>query len=103
MKAAGVTVEPYYPGLFAKLLEKTNMDELISAIGSAPAAGGGGGGGDGGGGGGEAAAEEKKEESEEEEEEEMGAFCCSMFAFGVKPFCLEHVLTSFLFTPPLLF
>jgi large subunit ribosomal protein LP1 len=68
VKAAGVTCEPYYPGLFAKLLAKTNVDELISAIGSAPAPGGGGGGG----GGGEVAKEEaKKEESDEEEEAGM--------------------------------
>lgn len=73
VKAAGVEVEPYYPGLFAKLLAKTNMDDLIGAIGAAPAPGSGGGGGGGGGdaGGAAAAEEEKKEEEEEEEEEDV--------------------------------
>jgi large subunit ribosomal protein LP1 len=41
IKAAGITVEPYWPSLFSKLLEKTNMDDLISSIGSAPAPGAG--------------------------------------------------------------
>jgi large subunit ribosomal protein LP1 len=77
VKAAGVTIEPYWPSLFAKLLQKVNMNDLINAIGSAPSAGGGGGvAGGGGGGGGDAGGadkkeEEKKEESEEEEEGEM--------------------------------
>jgi large subunit ribosomal protein LP1 len=76
VKAAGVTIEPYWPSLFAKLLQKIKMDDLIGAIGSAPAAGGGGGAAAGGGGGGAATADEKKEdvkeESEEEEEGDMG-------------------------------
>jgi large subunit ribosomal protein LP1 len=77
VKAAGVTIEPYWPSLFAKLLQKVNINDLIGAIGSAPAAGGGGGAAAGGGGGGGDAGgadkkeEEKKEESEEEEEGEM--------------------------------
>lgn len=72
VKAAGVEVEPYYPGLFAKLLAKTNMDDLIGAIGAAPAPGGGGGGGGGGGDAAPAEEEDKKEEEEEEEEEDVG-------------------------------
>lgn len=68
-------MEPYWPSLFAKLLEKTNIDDLVSAIGSGPApgavaaapvAGGGKAGAE------AAKQEEKKEESEEEEEEDMG-------------------------------
>merc|ERR1711868_218308 len=67
LKAAGVDVEPYWPGLFAKALESCNVKDLItnvgSGVGAAPAAGGaapaaG------------AAAEEKKEEKKEEPEEE---------------------------------
>merc|ERR1711963_293244 len=69
LKAAGVDVEPYWPGLFAKALESCNVKDLITNVGSgvgaapaagsaAPAAGG------------AAAAEEKKEEKKEEPEEE---------------------------------
>merc|ERR1711978_575393 len=62
LKAAGVDVEPYWPGLFAKALESCNVKDLItnvgSGVGAAPAAGG------------AAAAEEKKEEKKEEPEEE---------------------------------
>merc|ERR1711908_190965 len=69
LKAAGVEVEPYWPGLFAKALESCDLKELItnvgSGVGAAPAAGG------------AAPAaeekkEEKKEESEEEEDDDMG-------------------------------
>jgi large subunit ribosomal protein LP1 len=68
IKAAGITVEPYWPSLFAKLLEKTNMDDLISSIGSAPAPGAGGV--PAAEGSSAAAVEEtKKEESESEEED----------------------------------
>lgn len=42
MKAAGVDVEPYWPGLFAKSLESVNIKDLItnigSGVGAAPAA-----------------------------------------------------------------
>merc|ERR1711894_863431 len=44
LKAAGVEVEPYWPGLFAKALESCNIKDLItnvgSGVGAAPAAGG---------------------------------------------------------------
>lgn len=75
MKAAGVEVEPYWPGLFAKLAEKKNFDDFIlnvgagggaAAVAAAPAAGG-----DAGAAAGGAPAEEKKEE-EEEEDADMG-------------------------------
>merc|ERR1711936_830496 len=74
LKAAGVEVEPYWPGLFSKALESADLKALItnvgSGVGAAPAAGG-------------AApaaaaapAEEaapaKKEESEEEDDDDMG-------------------------------
>ncbi|BBN14465.1 large subunit ribosomal protein LP1 [Marchantia polymorpha subsp. ruderalis] len=74
-KAANVQVESYWPGLFAKLLEKRSVDDLITNVGSggggavavsAPSAGG-------------AAApaavekvEEKKPEPEEESDDDMG-------------------------------
>merc|ERR1712240_293230 len=54
LKAAGVDVEPYWPGLFAKALESCNVKDLITNVGSGVAA----------------AAEEKKEEKKEEPEEE---------------------------------
>ncbi|KAL2633449.1 hypothetical protein R1flu_004928 [Riccia fluitans] len=69
VKAANVTIDAYWPGLFAKLLEKRNLDDLITSAGSggggavsvtaaAPAAGG------------AAPVEEKKEEKKEEPKEE---------------------------------
>ncbi|XP_054273249.1 60S acidic ribosomal protein P1-like [Macrosteles quadrilineatus] len=75
LKAAGVDVEPYWPGLFAKALEGVNPKELITnvgaGVGAAPAAA-------------PAAAqsaaapaaekkeEKKKEESEDESGDDMG-------------------------------
>jgi large subunit ribosomal protein LP1 len=70
VKAAGVEVESYWPSLFAKLAEKKDIMELVTAVG----AGGGGGAVAAGGGaaaaGGAAPAEEEK--VEEEEDEDMG-------------------------------
>ncbi len=37
IKAAGVTVEPYWPGLFAKLFEKRSVGDLISNVGAGEA------------------------------------------------------------------
>lgn len=79
VKAANVQIESYWPGLFAKLLEKRNIEDLLLSVGS-------GGGGasaavavapSGGGGGAPAAAaapaaEEKKEEPKEESDDDMG-------------------------------
>ena len=74
VKAAGVSVEPFWPGLFEKALQSCNVSELITNIGSgvgsgaaAPAAGAAAAGGAA-----EAKEEEKKEESEEESDESMG-------------------------------
>ncbi|KAK8560948.1 hypothetical protein V6N13_026383 [Hibiscus sabdariffa] len=78
VKAANVSVESYWPSLFAKLLEKVNVDDLITSVGS-----GGGGGApvavsasSGAASGGAAAAapavEEKKEEEKEESDDDMG-------------------------------
>ncbi|KAL3630752.1 hypothetical protein CASFOL_023736 [Castilleja foliolosa] len=77
VKAANLTVESYWPSLFAKLCEKKNIEDLIMNVGSgggaavsvsAPA---------GGASGGAAAAaapaaEEKKEEAKEESDDDMG-------------------------------
>ncbi|XP_050203694.1 60S acidic ribosomal protein P1 [Mercurialis annua] len=75
VKAANVKVESYWPGLFVKLAEKSNINDLIMNVGS-------------GGGGGAAVAaapaggaaapaaaapvEEKKEEPKEESDDDMG-------------------------------
>ncbi|KAL7296342.1 60S acidic ribosomal protein P1 [Trichogramma pretiosum] len=75
LKAAGVDIEPYWPGLFAKAVEGLNVKDLItnigSGVGAAPA-----------GGAAPAAAaaadapaakeEKKKEEPEEESDDDMG-------------------------------
>ncbi|GAB4861530.1 hypothetical protein Ancab_036720 [Ancistrocladus abbreviatus] len=71
IKAANVSVESYWPGLFAKLVEKRNIEDLIMNVGAgggapvavAAAPGGGAGGA-------APAAEEKKEEKKEEPKEE---------------------------------
>ncbi|CAI5931131.1 unnamed protein product, partial [Closterium sp. NIES-64] len=70
VKAANVNVEAYWPTLFAKLLEKRSVEDLVSNIGSggggavaAPAAAGGAA---------APAAEEKKEEKKELLGEELG-------------------------------
>ncbi|KAB2595888.1 60S acidic ribosomal protein P1-like [Pyrus ussuriensis x Pyrus communis] len=76
VKAANITVESYWPGLFAKLAEKRNIEDLILNVG----AGGGGGAvavaAPGAGGAAPAAAapavEEKKEEPKEESDDDMG-------------------------------
>merc|ERR1712212_1230754 len=68
LKAAGVSVEPYWPGLFSKALEGLNVKELIqnvgSSAGSAPAAGGAAPA--------DAAKKEEKKEESEESDEDMG-------------------------------
>eukprot|EP00027_Filamoeba_sp_ATCC50430_P010639 CAMPEP_0168563416 /NCGR_PEP_ID=MMETSP0413-20121227/12665_1 /TAXON_ID=136452 /ORGANISM="Filamoeba nolandi, Strain NC-AS-23-1" /LENGTH=111 /DNA_ID=CAMNT_0008594949 /DNA_START=125 /DNA_END=460 /DNA_ORIENTATION=+ len=38
LKAANVTVAPFWPGLFARVLEKRDVEELILSSGSGPAA-----------------------------------------------------------------
>ncbi|XP_039008558.1 60S acidic ribosomal protein P1-1-like [Hibiscus syriacus] len=77
VKAANVSVESYWPGLFAKLFEKCDIENLITNVGAGgggapvaaatPVAAAGGGG---------AAApppeEKKKEEPEEESDDDLG-------------------------------
>ncbi|CAK8567694.1 unnamed protein product [Lathyrus sativus] len=76
LKAADVTVESYWPSLFAKLAQSKNVDDLVlnsgaaggpavvSAGGAAPAAGGAAAA--------EAPVEAKKEEAKEESDDDMG-------------------------------
>lgn len=40
-KAAGIEVEPYWPGLFAKLVEKKSIDDFIVNVGAGERRGGG--------------------------------------------------------------
>jgi len=83
LKAAGVSVEPYWPTLFAKALDGVDIGSLLGSLGSAasavsagPVAGGGGAAAAAAPAAAEAAAEapkeEKKAESEEESDEDMG-------------------------------
>jgi len=82
LKAAGVSVEPYWPTLFAKALDGIDIGSLLGSLGSAASAVSAG---PVSGGGGAAAAaapaaaeekeevkEEKKAESDEESDEDMG-------------------------------
>merc|ERR1712018_128093 len=74
IKAAGVSVEPFWPGLFAQALSSCNVAELITNIGSGMGSGGGAAAPAAGGAAAEEAPkeEEKKEESESESDDDMG-------------------------------
>ncbi|KAL6527012.1 hypothetical protein OROGR_016102 [Orobanche gracilis] len=79
VKAANLTVESYWPSLFAKLCEKKNIEDLVVNV-----CGGGGGGGaavsvsapSGGAGGAAAPAEDEKEEPKEESDDDL---CLDLF------------------------
>ncbi|XP_074263485.1 large ribosomal subunit protein P1-like [Silene latifolia] len=78
IKAANIKVDSFWPALFAKLLEKKSVEDLISGVG----AGGGGGAAPAavsGGGAAAPAAEEKKEEKEEPKEESDDDMGFSLF------------------------
>merc|ERR1711893_330678 len=72
LKAANVTVEPFWPTLFARALGGVNIKEMITNIGSAaaaaPAAAGG---------------EEKKEETKKEEKKEESEESDDDMGFGL--------------------
>lgn len=75
-KAANVTIESYWPALFAKLLDKRNVEDLLLNVGAggggAPVAAAAPAGGAAAGGGAASPPEEKKEEPKEESDEDMG-------------------------------
>mmetsp|Transcript_5253 Transcript_5253/g.13300 ORF Transcript_5253/g.13300 Transcript_5253/m.13300 type:complete len:109 (-) Transcript_5253:80-406(-) len=77
VKAAGIEIEPFWPGLFAKLFETKSVGDLITNVGSGGGGGGGGaaaGGAAAGGGGAAAAAPEPEPEEEEEEDMDFDLF-----------------------------
>jgi len=67
VSAAGLTIEPYWTGLFAKFLETKSVGDLISNVGAGGGGGGGGAAAAGGDAGGDAGAAAAPEEEEEEE------------------------------------
>lgn len=75
ISAAGGSVEPYFPGLFAQALSTTNVNDIVASCGAAcvaaPAAGAVAAG-TAQNSGASAAADEKKKEEEEEEEGDLG-------------------------------
>ena len=74
VKAAGLEIEPYWAGLFAKFLEQKSVGDLISNVGAGGGGGGGGGAAAGGDAGGDAAAAAPEEEEEEEAEMDFDLF-----------------------------
>merc|ERR1712168_1094815 len=68
LKAASVSVEPYWPGLFAKAAAGLDLKAMVSNVGSGVGAGGGGGAAPAA----DAKKEEKKESEPEESDDDMG-------------------------------
>jgi large subunit ribosomal protein LP1 len=89
LDAAGVTVEPFWPGMFAKALEGRNIGDLLCSVGS-PGGGGGASVGGAAAGGGDAQAEEKTEEKKEEKKEESEESDDDMGFGTFTPFPQEH-------------
>jgi len=71
-KAAKVQVEPFWPALYAKLFAKKDINDLLTSVGSAPAAAAPAAGAAAPAAGGAAAPAAKKEEPKEESDQDMG-------------------------------
>merc|ERR1711956_208581 len=72
LKAANVTVEPFWPGLFSKCLESVAIKDLVSNVGSGVGAAPAGGGAPAAAAAEEAGPVEEKEEEKEESDDDMG-------------------------------
>ena len=90
LNAAGVTVEPFWPGMFAKALEGRNIGDLLCSIGTPGSGGGGAAAGGAAAGGGDSGAAETKEEAKEEKKEESEESDDDMGFGKLNGDCLGH-------------